>query len=254
MNSNILINIPHSSIYLPTIFTEKLLIDKKYLEKEKDILTDIYTDDLFSNENCNILKCNFSRLFCDVERFRNDKYETMSKIGMGAIYTNTTKGDKLLNKDEEYNEFVLKNFYDKYHNHFNKLCENILSSYNKCIIIDAHSFSKELITSLKIPITKNIPDFCIGFEKEFCDYEIINIIETKIKKNNYSVTFNYPYSGSIVPNKYYISKDNRVKSIMIEINKKVYLNSNGDKSYNYYNVKKLIQEIIKCILYKQKLE
>jgi len=38
----------------------------------------------------------------------------------------------------------------------------------------------------------------------------------------YKVTINSPYAGSLVPTKYYM-KDNRVKSVMLEVNKKLYL-------------------------------
>ena len=109
-------------------------------------------------------------------------------------------------------------------------------------------------TALKIPKHKNLPDFCIGFEEEFLDYSILNIIESKIRKEGYTIAFNYPYSSSIIPNKYFNAEDSRVKSIMIEINKRIYLDSNSTKNSNYDSIKKLIQDIIKCIISQCKVE
>lgn len=43
------------------------------------------------------------------------------------------------------------------------------------------------------------------------------------RSDGYTIAINYPYSGSIIPNKYY-GKDNvHIVSIMLEINKRVYM-------------------------------
>lgn len=243
LNNNILINIPHSSLYIPKLFIENLLIDEEYIKNELDLLTDLYVDKLFYDKRSYTIKANFSRLFCDVERFRNDKYEIMSKIGMGAIYIKTTKGDDLIKYDEEYKKFVLENYYDIYHSNLNKITEKIIEKYGKCIIIDAHSFSEELLkrTNVKYNI---LPDICIGFEEDFYDENIVNIFKQNFEKNSFTVDFNNPYKGSIVPNNYYHSKDHRVKSIMIEINKNVYLDENNMKNKNYNKVKNIISNSI----------
>lgn len=60
------------------------------------------------------------------------------------------------------------------------------------------------------------------------------------------VECNRPFSGSIVPLEYY-NKDKRVSSIMIELNRSLYMNeATGDRTCRY----DCIKEIIERFLYK----
>lgn len=247
MNSNIIINIPHSSTYIPSSFLERVIINKEELEKEVELLTDLYTDDLFANKDCNIIRADISRIVCDMERFKDDAIEQMSNLGMGVIYTKTSKGKKLIELDSEYRSKMLEKYYDSYHKRFEELTSSILNRYGRCIIIDGHSFSVELPKRLGKPY-ENSPDICIGFEDEFCDSDILNLLKEHFEKNGLSVAFNYPYAGSIVPNNYYDQKDSRVKSLMIEINKSIYLDDNNQKNDNYSRIKIIIQKAIKKVL------
>ena len=102
----------------------------------------------------------------------------------------------------------------------------VLSKKGNCFIIDLHSFSDEFV--YKMFNKKSTPDICIGINKNY-DKELLLKTIKHFKKHNYSVKINYPFSGSITSNKY-----SEVKSIMIEINKRIYLNS--IKDYNeFYN-------------------
>ena len=50
-----------------------------------------------------------------------------------------------------------------------------------------------------------------------------------------------PYSGSIVPMEYY-QKDKRVSSIMLEVNRRLYLNEpTNEKSEGYNKTKEIVQ-------------
>ena len=69
------------------------------------------------------------------------------------------------------------------------------------------------------------PDICIGIEKDFFDQEILDRVIEEIKKRGYTYQINYPYQGSLVPNCIYNKKATykKVVSIMLEINKRIYL-------------------------------
>ena len=192
VNSNIIINIPHSSIHIPKTFLKRVAIDKKELKEEVELLTDLYTDDLFTNKNCNIIKADISRIACDVERFRNDAKEQMSNIGMGVIYTRTSTGKKLIKFDTEYRNIMLANYYDPYHKRLEELADLIVKQYGRCVIIDGHSYSVELLKRLGMSF-KNSPDVCIGFEDKFCDIDILNILKEHFEKSGLYIAFNYPY-------------------------------------------------------------
>ena len=61
------------------------------------------------------------------------------------------------------------------------------------------------------------------------------------------VKFNTPFSGSLVPNKYY-QKNNLVESLMIEVNRGLYMNEeNGEINSNYMKVKSDLSSILEVL-------
>jgi len=80
--------------------------------------------------------------------------------------------------------------------------------------------------------------------RRFFDYdrmkEMVKRIQYLCAKYGYTNSLNYPYSGSIVPADY--MNDKMVRSIMLEINKRIYLNEETD-SLNQEKSEKL-----KCFL------
>jgi N-formylglutamate amidohydrolase len=79
------------------------------------------------------------------------------------------------------------------------------------LLIDCHSFPSDLSEF----------DICIGFNDDWSrpsDF-IIDLVVEFFKKKGYKVSINSPYSNAIAPETNFV-----YNSIMIEINKKVYLN------------------------------
>ena len=243
----VLINIPHSSTKLTNEFFDRLLISHEELQEQLNILTDYYTDEIFENKNCINLKCEYSRLICDVERFKNDEDEVMSKIGMGAVYTKTTDGKDLIKLDDAYKNKIIEAVYDLHHALLDSFAERIIEERGECIVIDGHSFSEKWADMIgnKGPY----PDICIGYEEDFCDKAYIERFKELAKEYGLTCKENYPFAGAIIPNKYYKTKDKRVKSIMIEINKKVYMNEEtGEKTEGFEKVKELMGMLVgRCV-------
>ena len=216
--SKFIIHIPHSSLEVPKEFRGRLLVDDKYFEKENIFMSDYKIDEFIPKDYPNIVKFNYSRMFCDVERYLDDSKEEMSKYGMGAIYIKDSNGDKFIKLDKEYRQFVIDNYYKKHHNNLDLMVEKLLNKYNDCFIIDLHSFSDEFVN--KMFNKNNNPDICIGINKSNYDIDLLEKTINYFSSYGYSVMINYPYSGSIISNKY-----PDVKSIMIEVNKRVYLDN-----------------------------
>lgn len=230
----ILFHVPHSALKIPRQYWDICIKNQNYIKRTNKFLSDYLTDKLIPNK-CHKLVFKYSRLFCDVEKFKDDSKEIMSKKGMGVIYTNDCDtAIAILNK--KYKSKVLKSYYDKHHNKLDKIVTNILKKYNKCIIIDFHSFSDGMVE--KLFNINNPPDICIGIDNTYTDVELTNFTITHFKKYGYSVEFNKPYSGTIIPNKYFNKKEKRLSSIMLEINKRVYLNDNND----FYKLKQCIAD------------
>lgn len=212
-----IIHIPHSSLEVPKEFRERLLVDDEYFVKENKYISDYKIDEFIPKDYPNIVKFNYSRMFCDVERYLDDSKEEMSKYGMGAIYNKDSNGNEFIKLNKKYRQFVIDKYYKKHHENLDLMVEKLLKKYNDCFIIDLHSFSDEFVN--KMFNKNNNPDICIGINKSNYDIDLLEKTINYFSSYGYSVMINYPYSGSIISNKY-----PNVKSIMIEVNKRVYSN------------------------------
>ena len=237
-SNNILIHIPHSSIIFPKLFYKVCIKDKNYINKSAIFMSDYMVDKLVpKGYKTHIFK--YSRLFCDVERFKSNK-EEMNKYGMGFIYENDCD-NKITIINNKYKNIVTKSYYDKHHNKLDKLTSNIINKHGKCIMIDLHSYSDKMVYSIfKL---KNNPDICIGIDDKFTSNYLKKITINHFEKYGYTIKINYPYSGTIIPNKFYNKKSNKIDSIMIEINKRIYENSK-----DFIKLKECIKKYLKGLI------
>lgn len=84
MHQKLILHIPHSSTKIPIM--EDYVVSYKTLDDEMLKLTDWYTDDLFYSSEDEMVVAEFSRIFCDPERFADDSMEIMAQYGMGVLY------------------------------------------------------------------------------------------------------------------------------------------------------------------------
>lgn len=234
----IVLHIPHSSLLIP----QEALVNynEKLLEKEFLLMTDRYTDELFNLELTSIV-FPYSRLFCDIERFRDDDKEEMSKKGMGAVYTKTHDGISFRAVTAEDKNKILKDYYDVHHKKFDELVSKKLEQYNEALIIDCHSFNPYPLPHENDRTDR--PDICIGTDDFHTPDELTEYFTSEFAKRNYRVKINSPFCGSIVPLKYY-RKNRNVKSIMIELNRSLYMDKTGKKTEGFAALKKEVAEII----------
>jgi len=247
--SSIVCNIPHSSTKIPSKFLKSYLLSKKDLKFETFSLSDLYTDILFKRiyKNTNYILSKISRILVDIERFENENEEPMAKVGMAALYTKTQYGKVLRKIDAKEREFLVKNIYQKYHQDFTKLVQNCLVKNDKCLIIDCHSFPS---TARQYESDKedNRPDICIGSDGFHTPKNIVSNLKENFETLGYSVKINSPFAGSIVPSDYY-KKDKRISSVMIEVNRKLYMDEKTfKKTKNFKKVESDIYKVIKLII------
>lgn len=98
------------------------------------------------------------------------------------------------------------------------MVEDKLNKFGEALIIDCHSFSNNSL---------GYPDICLGTDDYHTPPNLINKISDFFKNKGYSVKVNYPFNGTIVPLKF-LNKNKNVNSILIEINKNVYLNNSNE--------------------------
>ena len=234
----LILHIPHSSTIIP--FQDGYVSSHDNIQQEIIKLTDWYTDDLFDSDLDVKIVTPFSRVFCDVERFADDELEIMSKVGMGVLYEKLDSDELLRKVKPELREKILTDYYWKHHDSLTIVAEEQLIRNGECLIIDCHSFPS---TPLQKAINQNsnTPDFNIGTDPFHTPKKYIEASITYFENLGYSLGVDWPYSGSIVPMKYY-QKEKRVSSIMLEINRKLYLNEpTNEKSTEYNKTKEVVQ-------------
>ena len=91
------------------------------------------------------------------------------------------------------------------------------------------------------------PQICIGTDSFHTPIDLLQIVESYFNKNNYDVQINKPYSGTLVPIEFY-KKDHKVISIMIEINRSLYMDERtGEKKDTFESIKKEIGSVFHLI-------
>ena len=247
MTKPMLIHLPHSSMNIPPDIREELLLTDNELEQEMLLLTDRYTDQLFKCPGAVIHKNTVSRIVFDPERFRSESDEEMEKFGMGAIYTKTHKGKLLRRLADNRREQLMRRFYDPYHSGLEGKTGMMLAQFGKCLILDGHSFPQKPLPFEKDK-SPDRPDICIGTCEFHTPEELYRLILEYTVKNGLTVRFNFPFAGSLVPMKYYM-KDKRVSSVMIEVNRKLYMDeSTGEKNAGFDITRSFIDILLHEIL------
>lgn len=206
-----ILHIPHSSYKIPDMTGYV-----KDPQSEIDLLTDHATDTLFYYPYATIVKADFSRVFCDVERFAKDSEEPMSAKGMGYFYTHCDDGSLLREDKNGIKESI---YWDYYVPHHEKLLEAVNEYPGKFVIFDCHSFTD-------VPLKRDVhqdpvrPDICIGWDLQHSKMEIVDTFKYLFEQKGYKVFTNIPYSGSIYPCDY---NGEIGSTYMIEVNRRLYM-------------------------------
>ncbi|MGN0618146.1 MAG: N-formylglutamate amidohydrolase [Ruminiclostridium sp.] len=218
----VICNIPHSGTNIPDWALQDFIIPCEKIREFAEFMADKDVDKLFSFvPEENRLTAEISRIVVDTERYRNDSDEPMAGLGMGLFYTCDHKGNTIRRQGATYEKCLM--IYDKYHRELEEKTAFCLEKTGRCIILDCHSFHDGMeYTGCS---TESFPDVCVGFnEKE--PGEIVLKIKELFENEGYSVKLNLPFSGAILPLKY--SGDNRVVSVMLELNRRIYCGSKQD--------------------------
>ncbi len=241
-----ILHIPHSSTTIPDALREQFVLSDDELTAESVLMTDAFTDELFAVPAATEVRFSFSRLLVDVERFPDDSEEPMSKVGMGAIYTRTANGRPLRRQLHQEERQSLMNCYETHHRTLLEAVERELALTGQALIIDCHSFPNHPLPCDRNQATPR-PDFCIGLDSLHTPAALTQSIERALKEMGYSVGLNEPYAGTMVPLAYY-QKDSRVASIMIEVNRALYMHeATGTKNDAFGLIKDQVRSLLGSI-------
>lgn len=223
---NIILHIPHAGILGPDG-------ERIELTPSEWLLVDKYTDELFgAKASFGIRSVSFPycRLFCDVERLPHDPLEDDN---MGVHYSLERK----IGTDKE--SFKL------YEEHQHQLAQAILASGDHTLLVDCHTFSQK--PNALQPDTTGFEDIdiCIGYNEDWSKpTEAIPYFVDEFQRRGYKVRVNYPFSYAKA-----FELPKRYHSIMLEVNKRVYMNEDtGEKIDGFEPLQKAICEILNGLL------
>ena len=221
-----IVNIPHSSLHIPAAHTRNMTLSPQELAEELLFSTDIDTDELIEAAPGIVLQiAAVSRLVCDTERFADDSKEAMAALGRGVVYLKTAKGKTLRNFDADEQKEIIAHYYLPYHTALTQKVSHELAERDKALIIDLHSFHPENTHS---PDAAGKVQLCIGTDPYHTPKDLLLTVQGYLGAAGYETTVNFPFSGALVPLAFY-QRDSRVSSIMLELNRSIYLQNSNQK-------------------------
>ncbi len=246
----LLVHVPHSATYIPESYRDQICLDDTELSTELLAMTDRFTDQLFTPaRSCGatLFLNKVSRLVMDPERFPDDQTEAMAAKGMGAVYVSTSDGRRLraASFSSRDRHSVMHDLYWPYSNALQDVVAAQLDQFEMCLLIDAHSFPSQALPYEDKNLVR--PDICFGYDAFHAPKELIGILEIVCKQEGLTIAHNQPFSGSYVPTCYY-HQERRVKSLMIEVNRSLYMDETiGTYSANYDQLAQVLKKLIEQI-------
>lgn len=217
--SNIVLYIPHSSPFLPCNSGWGNLLG---VEREIRTWTDWHTSLLFNPNkdfgfSVKAFSFPYSRFYIDAERLVGDPLED---VGQGIIY------ERFNGLNREVGRYERTELMRRYQAFITEVSSAIGQG---TLVVDCHSFPSRL----------SDVDVCIGhnFDESRPDDDDVEYIRNLFSNRGYKTEVNNPYTNSITPK-------GRIdyKSVMIEVNKRCYMNEETlELKPDYYKLGNLIQ-------------
>jgi N-formylglutamate amidohydrolase len=237
--NQIILHIPHSSTFIPEHYSAGWIGDP---DEAIRIITDHYTDELFDHPAAQRVISPISRIVCDVERFETGE-EMEDSFGMGIVYERDHLQNILRTVTADLKNEIVESYYRPHHRALYDAVTETLSMHGKSVIVDCHSFNDEQLPHVTSTVR---PDFCIGSDSYHTPPELVNQLVKYLNDCGYCVTVNEPFAGTIVPLDYYCVNPDII-SIMIEVNKRLYLDDQIKKNTHFETIKAVITDMLKLI-------
>ena len=223
----IVLNEPHASI--EGLYDNQLSfwnIDDWFINDVVLKWTDWHTDYLFhgcNKENVRTVRFPFSRFIVDAERLWNDPLEEQ---GQGIIYRHFLGYTRSIPSEQE--EVLLNLWHSHQERLRNQLCADAL-------LLDCHSFPSDM----------GDVDICIGFNEDWSKphKSTIELAFNLFEMNGYTVGINDPYSNSETPDCPFI-----YQSMMLEINKRVYMEDDTLRLKHGKGFKKPVRDLTTSLI------
>jgi N-formylglutamate amidohydrolase len=213
-------------------------------------MTDHLTDELVAAALPTAQRVCFpvSRLVLDPERFPIDADEPMSRVGMGVIYERTSHGALLrFPPPPAVRQRRLESYYALHHAALEASIAATLERYGCCAILDMHSFPSRPLP-YELDQASDRPDICIGTDEFHTPARLAEEFVRRFSGEALAVVRNRPFSGTMVPMRYF-RNDRRVMSIMVEVNRGLYLDeATGKAGKRFGQVQSMLASVLEAVI------
>lgn len=193
------------------------------VSRECNRWTDWFTDELFASDEVGVMlvRGSVSRLDCDLERLEGEE-DRLCKYRMymnGSDNKSVPLMNRMLAEWFRYRADVM----------------TAASVGEYPLIIDCHSFPADLAPDV---------DICIGYNNDDSrpHQDTLDALAECFRSAGFSVAFNVPYSNALAPVGYC------GHSLMIEVNKRCYLNARNQEGARYEKLHTGLKKIYKLLL------
>ncbi|MFD7437744.1 N-formylglutamate amidohydrolase [Streptomyces sp. NPDC059861] len=227
-DSPVILHVPHSAREIPGEVREGIVLGDAALERELDHITDAHTGRIAREAagSAGVRPWRFvnrlSRLVVDPERFPDER-EEMLAVGMGAVYTRTTRRDVLRDAGFDPGPLV-ERFFRPYARAMADAVAGRLTATGRAVIIDVHSYP-----SVRLPYELHgqgpRPAVCLGTDSFHTPAALLAAARAAFAQVG-EIGLDSPFRGTYVPLGYY-GTEPRVSALMVEIRRDTYMTEPG---------------------------
>lgn len=221
----VLVHVPHAGLEIPPDVRAGLLLDDAGLAAELLAMTDHGTAELargLADLGASLLVNRTSRLVVDVERYPDPAEEGMEVVGMGAVYTRTSRRTPLRDEDPLRIAAVRADLVARYHTPWHTaLAEEVgrlLARHGCCTIIDLHSYPSRALPYELSPDTPR-PEVCLGTDPTATPEALVRRAEEVLAAHGFATARDTPFRGALTPAAH--AGDPSVASLMLEVRRDV---------------------------------
>jgi len=225
----VLLHVPHAGTAVPAWVREHLLLDDDALAAEQDALTDHLTDRIALRASAVaavapwVVVDRVSRFVVDPERFPDER-EEMAAVGMGAVYTHGTRGQRIRAEDADHRAALLDAYFTTWADAVADLVDARLAATGRAVLLDVHSYP-----SAPLPYELHAhgprPPVCLGTDPVHTPTALVDAARRAFAQVG-EVGTDSPFRGTYVPLRHH-GRDDRVESIMLEVRRDAYLRADG---------------------------
>ncbi len=213
--NTVVLHVPHAGVRVPG-WARPDRLDDAGLAAEVAALTDHRTDVLAraAAGDAVVLVNDVSRFVVDVERFP-DAREPMRAVGMGAVYTHGTRGQRIRSDDPAHEAALLDAFYRPWARRVEQAVRAALVR-GPVVLLDVHSYPRD-----PLPYERGAgerPEVCLGTDARHTPSWLLAAAREAFA--GFGTACDTPFAGTYVP--LALLGDARVASVMLEVRRDVH--------------------------------